>query len=57
MPERVTVKINRTMMGTGYAVCLDGEVLMTCYGPNAKATANKEAEKRRARLEHRPDPS
>lgn len=52
----IEVKTNSTMMGIGYAVLLDGVVLMTCYGPNAHANALKEADKGRARLSHQPDP-
>lgn len=34
----------------GYGVFLDGELLVTCYGPRAKERAELEAETRRERI-------
>lgn len=57
MRERVEVfKTESTHFGVGYEIHLDGDVHVTVYGPNAGVRAFKEAERVRARIEHRPDP-
>lgn len=50
------LKTTKPIFGVGYEVVLNGEVRLTCYGPNAKANAAKEADKVTARLSHQPDP-
>lgn len=56
MHDIQVLKTTKPFFGVGYEVVLDGEVRLTCYGPNAKANAAKEAAKTAARLSHQPDP-
>lgn len=49
--DRIEVrKTDGSFLGTGYGVFLDGNCLMTCFGPRARERAEGEAQIRRDRL-------
>lgn len=50
----IEVKPITTIVGDGYGVCLDGEILYSCHGPAAKEIAEAEAATMRARLNSTP---